>query len=260
MPGRRRAHAEEAASHERWLLSYSDFITLLFAFFVVLYATTYKDNQAIKKLSRAIHRGFQTMGAFSGDEPGKGVASTGTAAEPDQTPEQLQNDHAQAEDEMAGSAADMQQLRKQLEAAIGAELANHEVVLQVTPEGFVISLKELGFFNSGEATLLPGAAAKLQRIAKVLSRPGIEIRVEGHTDNQPIHNETFNSNWELSAARAMNVLLLMVNQAGFDPSKISAAGFGQYRPTSDNSTAEGRRMNRRVDLVVVQARSLRRFQ
>ncbi|HUB29826.1 MAG TPA: flagellar motor protein MotB, partial [Terracidiphilus sp.] len=192
-------------------------------------------------------------GAFSGDEPGKGTGTTGSLSEPDQS--QLQNDPKRAEAEMAGSAADMQQLRKELEAAIGAELANHEVVLQVTPEGFVISLKELGFFNSGEATLLPGAAAKLQRIAKVLSRPGIEIRVEGHTDNQPIHNDQFNSNWELSGARAMNVLLLMVNQAGFDPSKISAAGFGQYRPTSDNSTPDGRRMNRRVDLVVVQARN-----
>jgi chemotaxis protein MotB len=250
---RRRGHAEEAANHERWLLSYSDFITLLFAFFVVLYATTYKDNQAIKKLSRAIQKGFQTMGAFSGDEPGKGTGTTGSLSEPDQA--QVQNDPKKVEAEMAGSAADMQQLRKELEAAIGAELANHEVVLQVTPEGFVISLKELGFFNSGEATLLPGAAAKLQRIAKVLSRPSIEIRVEGHTDDQPIHNDQFNSNWELSAARAMNVLLLMVNQASFDPSKISAAGFGQYRPTADNSTAEGRRMNRRVDLVVVQARN-----
>ncbi|HUB29885.1 MAG TPA: flagellar motor protein MotB, partial [Terracidiphilus sp.] len=108
MPGRRRAHAEEAASHERWLLSYSDFITLLFAFFVVLYATTYKDNQAIKRLSRAISRGFQTMGAFSGDEPGKGTGTTGSLSEPDQS--QLQNDPKRAEAEMAGSAADMQQL------------------------------------------------------------------------------------------------------------------------------------------------------
>jgi chemotaxis protein MotB len=127
-------------------------------------------------------------------------------------------------------------------------------VLQVTPEGFVISLKELGFFNSGQATLLPGAADKLKRIAKVLSRPGLEIRVEGHSDNQPIHNDQFNSNWELSTARAMSVLLLLVNDAGFDPQKISASGYGQYRPTSSNDTPEGRRMNRRVDIVVVQER------
>jgi chemotaxis protein MotB len=248
--GRKRGHGEEAASHERWLLSYSDFITLLFAFFVVLYATTYRDNQAIKKLSRAIHNGFQSMGAFSGDEPGSKGPYSGSTSEPSDGPSDLENDKA-------GSAADMRELRKELEAAIGAELANHEVVLQVTPEGFVISLKELGFFDSGQATLLPGAAGKLKKIAKVLSRPGLEIRVEGHSDDQPIHNDHFQSNWELSMARAMNVLLLMVNDAGFDPRKISAAGFGQYRPIADNATPDGRKMNRRVDLVVVQERASR---
>ena len=95
---------------------------------------------------------------------------------------------------------------------MGKELKNHEIVIQVTPEGFVISLKELGFFNSGQATLLPGAAEKLKRIAKVLAaRAG--VRVEGHSDNQPIHNDQFGSNWELSTARAMSVLLLLVNDA-----------------------------------------------
>ncbi|HEX4286320.1 MAG TPA: OmpA family protein [Terracidiphilus sp.] len=245
---RRRGQAhEESVSHERWLISYADFVTLLFAFFVVLFATTYRDNQSIRSLSRAIHNGFQTMGAFSQDGPPSN-------AEYDQSPEKLQTDELSLKKSPPGSVADMQALRKQLEAALGKELRNHEVVLQVTPEGFTISLKELGFFASGQAKLLPGAADKLKRIAKVLSRPGLEIRVEGHSDNQPIHNDEFRSNWELSASRAMNVLLLLVDDAGFDPRNISAAGFGEYRPVSDNSTPDGRKMNRRVDLVVVQAR------
>jgi len=121
----------------------------------------------------------------------------------------------------------------------------------VTPEGFVISLKELGFFDSGQAVLLPGAAAKVERIAKVLAQHGLELRVEGHTDDQPIHTPQFHSNWDLSTARAMAVMLHLVNDSGFDPGKISVAAYGQYRPVADNSTAEGRRMNRRVDLVVV---------
>jgi chemotaxis protein MotB len=250
---RRRRHAEEHVSHERWLVSYSDFVTLLFAFFVVLFATTYRDNQSIKKLSRAIHNGFQTMGAFSADENGDRGAYSRPVSEMADEPSGLDNIGHRGEHASFGSVADMQELRRQLEAAIGKELANHEVVLQVTPEGFVISLKELGFFNSGQATLLPGASGKLERIAKVLSRPGLEIRVEGHSDDQPIHNDEFRSNWDLSAARAMNVLLLLVNDAGFDPRRISASGYGQYRPIADNATPEGRRMNRRVDLVVVQA-------
>jgi chemotaxis protein MotB len=247
MRRKKRAPVEDTVSHERWLISYSDFVTLLFAFFVVLFASTYRDNQSIRKLSRAIHNGFQTLGAFSQD----GLKPT---SEYDQSPEQLQSDGPQTGRPTAGSMADMKELRRELEAALGKELKNHEIVLQMTPEGFTISLKELGFFASGQAKLLPGASEKLERIAKVLSRPGLEIRVEGHSDNQPIHNDQFRSNWELSAARAMNVLLLLVDDAGFDPRNISASGYGEFRPVSDNATPEGRRMNRRVDLVVVQTR------
>ncbi|MGO9433483.1 MAG: OmpA family protein [Terracidiphilus sp.] len=250
---KRRRLEEETVSHDRWLVSYSDFVTLLFAFFVVLFATTYRDNQSIKKLSRAIHNGFQTLGAFSADENGQRGAYSRPVLETADTP-QLDNEVNKVNKPAFGSVADMQELRRQLEAAIGKELANHEIVLQVTPEGFVISLKELGFFDSGQAKLLPGAAAKLERIAKVLSRPGLEIRVEGHSDDQPIHNDQFRSNWDLSTARAMNVLLLLVDEAGFDPRRISASGYGQYRPVADNATPDGRKMNRRVDLVVVQAR------
>jgi chemotaxis protein MotB len=149
----------------------------------------------------------------------------------------------------------MLKLKQQLEAAMGKELANHEMDLEVTPEGFVISLRELGFFNSGQAELLPGAGEKVIKIARILSQPGLEIRVNGHSDNQPIHNAQFASNWELSTSRAMTVLRLLVNDGGFDPTKISAAGFGQYRPVADNSTSDGRRMNRRVDLVVLQTKN-----
>jgi len=249
----RRKDLGEVINHERWLISYSDFMTLLFAFFVVLFAATYRDNQAIRKLARAIHNGFQTMGAFSSDESGSGGAYSTETPGADDNSSRVQNGKTALNPASAGSVRDMLELRRQLEKAMGQELQNREVVLQVTPEGFVISLKELGFFDSGHAELLPGAAEKIERIARVLARPGLEIRVEGHSDNQPIHNSQFRSNWELSTARAMAVLRLLVDQAGFDPKKLSASGYGEYRPVADNTTAEGRRMNRRVDLVVVQS-------
>jgi chemotaxis protein MotB len=160
-------------------------------------------------------------------------------------------DNTQKDNAAAASGVDIAELKRQLEAAIGQEIRNHEVVMRVTPEGFVISLKDLGFFNSGQAVLLPGASAKIERIAKVLAQHGLDLRVEGHSDDQPIHTAQFRSNWELSTARAMAVLLLLVNDSGLDPKKISVAGYGQYRPVADNSTPEGRQMNRRVDLVVV---------
>jgi chemotaxis protein MotB len=247
---RKRRQTEEASHGDRWLVSYSDFMTLLFALFVVLFSSSYRNNQMIKKLSQAIQVGFQKMGASSGGASISGVAyqnvvpdtSPGT---PSDRPENPKNIYA------ASPPVDVVGLRKQLESVVGRELRNNEMVMRITPEGFVISLRELGFFDSGQAVLLPGAGEKIQKIGKVLSENGLELRVEGHSDDQPIHTAQFRSNWELSTARAMAVLLLLVDDAGFDPKKISVVGYGQYRPISDNATPEGRRMNRRVDLVVV---------
>ena len=248
MRQKRRRHVEEPANHDRWLVSYSDFITLIFAFFVVLFASSYRDGQTVKKLSAAIHIGFQQLGAFSGGDGVNGVAYPNLPPDPSTKP---QTPHPATDDAYPASAIDMVQLRQQLEAAIGQELRNHEVVIRVTPEGFVISLNELGFFNSGQAVLLPGAAVKIQRIAKVLSQHKLDLRIDGHSDDQPIHTAQFHSNWELSTARAMAVMVLLVDDSGFDPAKISVTGYGQYRPVADNATPEGRRLNRRVDLVVV---------
>jgi len=246
MRRRRSLPVEEHVSHDRWIISYADFITLLFAFFVVLFSSAYRDNQAIIKLSHAIHNGFQSLGAFSG---GADKNAVGYAPQPDH-PAPPQGNETSSTQTPPASPVDLVQLRRQLEAAMGTELKNHEVDMRVTPEGFVISLRELGFFNSGQAALLPGAGEKIERIAKILTQHGLDLRVEGHSDVQPIHNAQFRSNWELSTARAMSVLMLLVND-GFDPTKISVAGYGQYRPVADDSTADGRRMNRRVDLVVV---------
>jgi chemotaxis protein MotB len=248
MRPRRVRHAEEPANHDRWLISYADFITLLFAFFVVLFASSYRDKQSVKQLSQAIHIGFQQLGAHSGGETDQGVAYPDLPPDPSTyTPDVVH----QAATQTAAVAVDIVQLRKQLENAMGEEIKDHEVVVRMTPEGFVISLNELGFFNSGQAALLPGAGPKLQRIAKVLALHGLDLRVEGHSDNQPIHTAQFRSNWELSTARALAVMTLLVDDSGFDPQKISIAGYGQYRPVADNATAEGRKMNRRVDLVVL---------
>ena len=244
----RRRPVEDNVSHDRWLVSYSDFVTLLFALFVVLFASAYRDTHDIIRVSHAIHTGFQKLEAFS-DKDEAASAHPDSNADGHPTPPPAKFAPGIASDM---SPADLVELRRQLEAAMGAELKNHEVELSVTPEGFVISLKELGFFNSGQAALLPGAAEKIERIANVLSQHGLQLRIEGHSDNQPIHTAQFRSNWELSTARAMSVLQLLVDDAGFDPTKVSVAGFGQYQPIADDSTPEGRRMNRRVDLVVVQ--------
>ena len=247
---RRRRHVEEPQSHDRWLVSYADFMTLLFALFVVLFATSYRDNQAIRKLSRAIHVGFQKLGAFDGDPNISGtvdpVITPDTSLDKLPVPQTADKDLASA-----ATGIDIAELQRQLQTAIGKEIRNGEVDMRMTPEGFVISLKDLGFFNSGEAVLRDGAPDKIERIAKVLSQHKLDIRIEGHSDDQPIHTPEFRSNWELSTARARAVLMLLVNDSGIDPRKLSVAGYGQYHPIADNATADGRKLNRRVDLVVV---------
>ena len=234
---RRRRRSEENAHAERWLVSYADFMTLLFALFVVLFASSYQDKRTVQRVSSAVKNGFQNVGTY------------------------LQSDGMQENSSSnlsrIGSAAsgnpgiDVAELQRKLTKALGKEIERQEVDLRMTPEGFVISLHELGFFNSGEARLLPGAADKIKRIAAVLMQYGLDMRVEGHSDNVPIHNAAFASNWDLSTARAMAVAMMLIDEAGFDPRRMSIAGYGEYHPWASNDTPEGRRANRRVDIVVV---------
>ena len=102
---------------------------------------------------------------------------------------------------------------------------------------------------------MPGAGDKIKRIAEVLTQYGLDMRVEGHTDNVPIHNAQFASNWDLSTARAMVVAMMLLNESGVDPQRMSIAGYAQYHPSAGNDTPEGRRANRRVDIVVVSTAS-----
>ena len=226
---------EEAPSHDRWLLSYADFVTLLLAVFIVLFAFSRGRKQTIQTVSAGIHSGFEELSAHEGSNP-----STGHAEWTEAAPAPLPVDTAQ--------------LKTQLEGVLGAAIDKHEIVVQQTTEGLIISLRDFGFFNSGDATLLPGAAEQLRRTARVLIEHHLELRVEGHSDDQPIHTPLFQSNWQLSTARATSVLALLVDDAGFPPQKISVAGYGPYRPVADNASADGRRMNRRVDLVIVEPR------
>jgi chemotaxis protein MotB len=251
MRQRRTKPIEENTNHDRWLVSYADLMTLLLAFFVVLFASSYRDNQTLKRLSQAIHIGFQQLGAFSGGENNRGVAYPNLPPDPSTYTPQVHHPPSEPAPAATAAAYDLAQLQQQIQAALGKEMQDHEVETRVTPEGFVISLKELGFFSSGQAGLVTPAAGKIERIAKILGQHGLELRIEGHSDDQPIHSAQFDSNWELSTARAMAVMKFLVEKDGFDPKKISVAGYGEYRPIADNSTVTGRRANRRVDLVVV---------
>jgi chemotaxis protein MotB len=234
------------------MVSYADFMTLLFALFVVLFASAYHDKKTVQRVSSAVKNGFQEMGTFLESDS---IQDTSSSDMSKLGAVLTTNESGGAKvGAVPGNAGiDIAELQRKLTKALGKEIERKEIELRMTPEGYVISLHELGFFNSGDAHLLPGAADKIKRIAAVLMQYGLDMRVEGHSDNVPIHNATFDSNWDLSTARAMVVARMLIDDAGFDPRRMSIAGYGEYHPTASNDTPEGRRANRRVDLVVVSA-------
>ena len=256
----RRKKPAAHANHERWLVSYADFITLLFAFFVVLYASSQVDNRKVAQVAAAIEGGFQRMGVFSGTAAGPVVraenAPPSGAVPPLLTGPELDRvvSSLSGKELMAGrGGVAASEVKHQLEEVLGKELREHHVDLRVTADGLVVSLREVGFFNSGEAVLLSQAEPTLAHVASVLAARNFEIRVEGHTDDVPIHNSTYRSNWDLSTARATEVVNMLVSKYDFNPQRISVAGYAQYRPIASNDTEEGRRKNRRIDLVIVSA-------
>jgi len=254
---RRKKNAEHV-SHERWLVSYADFITLLFAFFVVLYASSQVDNKKVAQIAAAIQGGFQHMGVFSGTVPGPIVraenappAGSVPPALPGPELARVVNSLSVKEHGTGGSGIPAAELKRQLEEVLGKELQDHHLDLRLTPGGLVVSLREVGFFNSGEAALLPQAEPTLAHVTSVLAAHNFEVRVEGHTDDMPIHTSQYRSNWDLSTARATEVVNMLVSKYNFNPERISVAGYAQYRPVASNDTEEGRRKNRRIDLVIV---------
>jgi chemotaxis protein MotB len=219
-------------NQERWMVSYADFMTLLFAFFVVLYSSSQVDKARMSKLSSAITAGFSHLGVGSG--PGTAIIIPGTTPLP--TPP-------------SGETAEA--IRRKLDIDLAKELQQRTVSMRETAEGLVLSLREVGFFDSGSATLRANSMDTFDRIGSVLAAVGSNLRIEGHTDNIPIHTPRFQSNWQLSTARATEIIRLFLTREGIGPERLSAAGYAEYHPIANNSSEDGRRLNRRVDIVIV---------
>jgi chemotaxis protein MotB len=240
---RRRRRHRSGINHDRWLVSYADFITLLFAFFVVMYATAQVDKKKVSQLAVAITAAFQQMGAMP-PSAGQAPVEIQEPVEEFQLPAKKAAPPKQED-------SDLTSLRKEMEQALAPEISRGEVALRSGPDGLVISLRELGFFNSGSAGVKAGSQQAFSRMASLLAQRKHNIRIEGYTDNVPIHNSQFTSNWELSTARSTEMIQLLVTKYGFAPERLSAGGYGEYHPIATNSTAAGRELNRRVDLVIL---------
>lgn len=187
--------------HDRWLLSYADFVTLLFAAFVVFYAASKAKAHA---------------------QPGNTHKSIQQTA-----------------------------ILSDLQRELGNEQANGAVVLSQDNRGAVISLNEQICFGAGMADVQEPAKPMLEKVARILSRYPNKLLLIGHTDSQPIHNQSFRSNWELSTARGISVMLLLQGMAPLDSSRFLIEGAADNKPISDNATDQGRAKNRRVEIVAL---------
>lgn len=260
----RRKRSRGHGNHERWLVSYADFITLLFAFFVVLYASSQVDQRKVGKLAMAIQIAFQDLGVFP-------ASTTEIPLDPNEpmpfsTVQAIQNVKHNAElrriasppdETLSGTdqESDIATLQSELRDALRHEIALHEVALHRESDGLVISLREFGFFDSGSAIIKPESLSALDRIASILAIRTYRLRIEGHTDNVPIHTTQIASNWELSTARASAIVRVLIVDHHFPPERLSAAGYAQYHPIASNLTSQGRAQNRRVDIVILATRS-----
>jgi chemotaxis protein MotB len=247
---RRKKH-EVHANHERWLVSYADFMTLLFAFFVVMFASTQTDKNRAKDVSESVRQALE-HGQFSAAIStvlgrGKHEAKKSPLSN-DATPEK-ENHTTPPPAPM--HPPDLAQSLATLQEGLKAELDNGKLELKLDPRGLIISLREKGFFASGDSAVAPESLPVLAKIAAVVQALPNPVRLEGHTDARPIHTSRFRSNWELSTARGIAVLELLRDRFEIAESRMAVAGYAENAPADTNETEEGRAHNRRVDLVIV---------
>jgi len=209
------------------MVSYADFITLLFALFVVLFAASNADKEKVHKFARAVENAL----AHSGVRQAKA---------------DIQPPHPALD---STYSALVQSLR--------TELQNEQITLRLNARGLVISLNQSAFFCSGSAEFEPAMYPTLAKIASAIQQINNPVRLEGHTDSRPIHNDRFQNNWELSSARAITVLELLTVRFGMAQSRMAVAGYADTAPVSPNDTEQGRARNRRVDIVVLSPEATR---
>jgi chemotaxis protein MotB len=237
-------------THERWLVSYADFITLLFGFFVVLYAFSKADQKKQVEVTESIDTAFKSLGIFpqSSRDPSNGKNPPGGTEQPAMAMNIVMGEDVLSPAEVG---RDLDHIRKDLEQRLSNQVAQHSVSIHMGRDGLVITLREAGFFNSGSAEPRSETLATLHQIAASLGRTSYDLRIEGHTDNIPIHTAEFDSNWELSSARATHIARIFLELHSVPADRLSAAGYAEFHPVATNATPEGRAQNRRVDLVVL---------
>jgi chemotaxis protein MotB len=246
----RRQKSPEPENHERWLVSYADFITLLFAFFVVMFATSQTDKGKAQQVSDSVKRALdgQKMTAVlaavlggAADDRGKGNAMMRGPGGATKAPEEKKDQ----------KLAELLPSLRVLSEELKKEIETGHIQVSMEARGLVVSFKQAALFPSGEDVISTDAYPAVESVAAAIRRIPNPVRLEGHTDSKPIKTARFRSNWELSAARSIALLELLSTQFGVPRERLSITGYAETAPIADNDTDEGRARNRRVDIVIL---------
>ncbi len=229
------AEAEEPVNHERWLITYADLITLLLAFFIVLWSIGQADIAKFEAIRNSLAKAFN-VGVSDATEGTSPIFDGGSNFDPQP---------------FGAVANDLEQIEKEFGAFAEKNGLTEKIKIRSDKDQIVISLADNLLFDSASAALKPEAFFVLDEAAKIITSLDNQIRVEGHTDSIALNTGEFASNWELSSARATEVLRYLVDRGGINPDRIFAAGYAEYRPVENNGTPQGRAANRRADIVIL---------
>jgi chemotaxis protein MotB len=255
----RRRKSESHENHERWLVSYADFITLLFAFFVVMFASSQTDKARAQLFSEAVEKALKegkTVSMPSAvakilggtvDDKGQGNAQMKGPGGAQKASKEAPND----------DVVELSVSLKHLSVDLEQEIKDGKVEMHLEPRGLVVSLKQTAFFPSGADVIDPQTYATVEKLAAALNAVTNPLRIEGYTDSRPIHSARFRSNWELSAARSIAMMELLSTKFNVDSKRVAVVGFADNEPEASNDTPEGRAKNRRVDIVILNQLALK---
>ena len=248
---RRRRTVEEPENHERWLVSYADFITLLFAFFVVMYSISSVNEGKYRQVSQAL------VGVFSDAERSLRPIPIGDERPRTVQPAKPLISDSEQVDAGLGQADPLKTIADDVRAAFGDLLGSGQMTVRGNELWVEIELNSAMLFGSGDAMPSDMAFSLIEKVANILKPFANPVHVEGFTDDQPIRTAQYPTNWELSSARAASIVRLLALD-GVDPSRMASVGYGEYQPVASNATNEGRARNRRVVLVISRNLDVRR--
>jgi chemotaxis protein MotB len=246
----RKKKLPEQSNHDRWLISYADFITLLFAFFVVMFASSQTDKGKAQQVSDSVKR------ALDGEKVSAVIASIlgGTASDKGKGNAMMRGPggtQKPVEEKNDQKLAELVPSLKVLSEELRKEIEEGRIEISMQQRGLVVSFTQAALFPSGEDVISADALSGLEKLAAAMKKVPNPVRLEGHSDSVPIRTPRFRSNWELSAARSIALMEILSDRFGVPQERLSIAGYADTAPIASNDTAEGRARNRRVDIVLL---------